>query len=274
MGTATAAGPLPPGTTPRRRQATSSGQPQFVEIPATPPSAKAVTAPTRHRRCRRRPRRSPRMPRRSPSTLAVSGLDLTDAATLAGGFSPTGTITFKLFTDASGACGSQVGSSVTATVNSGNNTYTSPSVHVSSTGLYHWVASYGGDSNNNAVSGACGDSNENVTVHQGEPDDLDERGAPLDHDRLRRPRSHGHGDAGRRRESDRDDHLQALQRQQRQLRDTGRELRHDIRERERRLHVAVGSHLDRGYLTTGSRATAATAPTTRSRVPAAIRTRT
>ncbi len=111
-------------------------------------------------------------------TLAVSGLDLTDEATLAGGFSPTGTITFKLFTDASGACGSQVGSSVTATVNSGNNTYTSPSVHVSSTGLYHWVASYGGDSNNNAVSGACGDSNENVTVTKASPT-ISTNAAPL-----------------------------------------------------------------------------------------------
>ena len=96
-------------------------------------------------------------------TLASAGLDLSDKATLAAGASPTGTITFGLFTDSSGACGAQVGSSVTVPVN-GNGTYTSPTVHVGAAGTYHWVASYGGDASNNAVSGACGDPNENVTV--------------------------------------------------------------------------------------------------------------
>ena len=109
-------------------------------------------------------------------TIAGSGLDLTDTATLAGGASPTGTITFQLVTDASGACGTQVGS-VTAPV-SGNGSYTSPSVRVSSAGLYHWVASYGGDGNNNVVSGACGDTNESVTVMKAAPT-ISTNAAPL-----------------------------------------------------------------------------------------------
>ena len=109
--------------------------------------------------------------------LVSGGLDLTDSATLAGGANPTGTITFSLYADSSGGCGSQVGSSVTKTV-SGNGSYTSPSVHVSSAGLYHWVASYGGDGNNNAVAGACKDSNENVTVTKANPT-ISTNAAPL-----------------------------------------------------------------------------------------------
>lgn len=109
-------------------------------------------------------------------TIAGSGLDLTDTATLAGGASPTGTITFQLVTDASGACGTQVGS-VTAPV-SGNGSYTSPSVRVSSAGLYRWVANYGGDGNNNVVSGACGDTNESVTVMKAAPT-ISTNAAPL-----------------------------------------------------------------------------------------------
>ena len=98
------------------------------------------------------------------ATLSGSGNDLTDTATLAGGVTPTGTITFKLFADnGNGGCGSQVGNSVTATV-SGNGSYTSPPAHVSAAGAYHWIASYGGDVNNGAVSGACGDTGENVTL--------------------------------------------------------------------------------------------------------------
>jgi uncharacterized repeat protein (TIGR01451 family) len=110
-------------------------------------------------------------------TITGNGLELTDTATLAGGASPTGTITFKLFSDATGGCGAQVGSSVTATV-TGNGSYPSPSVHVSSAGLYHWVAGYGGDGNNIAVSGACGDANEDVTVLKAAPT-ISTNAAPL-----------------------------------------------------------------------------------------------
>jgi uncharacterized repeat protein (TIGR01451 family) len=111
-------------------------------------------------------------------TIADGGLDLTDTATLAGGANPTGTITFSLYADSgSGGCGTQVGSSVTKTV-VGNGDYTSPAVHVSTVGTYHWIASYGGDPNNNTKAGACNDSNENVTVHQAGPT-ISTNAAPL-----------------------------------------------------------------------------------------------
>ena len=100
--------------------------------------------------------------------LVNAGLDLADTATLSNGQNPTGTITFHLYADnGSGGCGSELaGSPLTKTVN-GNGSYTSGTVHVSSAGTYHWVATYGGDANNGTVAGSCGDANENVAVVDG-----------------------------------------------------------------------------------------------------------
>jgi hypothetical protein len=95
----------------------------------------------------------------------VNGNDLTDIATLSGGTSDgTGTITFKLFKDdGAGGCAAQVGADVTQAVNNGadGQQYTSPSVHVTDAGQYHWTASYDGDGKNSGSSAACGDLNEN-----------------------------------------------------------------------------------------------------------------
>jgi uncharacterized repeat protein (TIGR01451 family) len=98
-----------------------------------------------------------------PFTLGANGTDLTDSATLAGGTTTiSGTITFKLFSDAN--CTVQVGSNVTKTVN-GNGVYVSPAIHVDSVGTYHWIANYGGDTNNNATANDCNEANENVVVN-------------------------------------------------------------------------------------------------------------
>jgi hypothetical protein len=79
-----------------------------------------------------------------------SGNALTDTAVLSGGYSPTGTITFTLYSP-----GDVVVDSETVTVN-GNGSYTTPNGFIptatSSTGTYEWAASYSGDNNNNAVS--------------------------------------------------------------------------------------------------------------------------
>jgi hypothetical protein len=95
----------------------------------------------------------------------VNGNDLTDTATLSGGTSDgTGTITFKLFKDdGAGGCGVQVGSDVTKAVTTGADLdpYTSPAVHVTDPGQYHWTASYDGDGKNLGSSALCGDPNEN-----------------------------------------------------------------------------------------------------------------
>jgi uncharacterized repeat protein (TIGR01451 family) len=102
-----------------------------------------------------------------PYTIGVDGtVALSDVATLTGGTAnATGTITFKLYSDDN--CTTQVGSNVTANVNNGanNKNYASPSIVVSATGTYHWVATYSGDANNAGTTTACGAPNENPVVN-------------------------------------------------------------------------------------------------------------
>ena len=85
-----------------------------------------------------------------PAVVVGSGAKLTDSATLAGGFSPTGTITFTLTLN-----GTTVDTE-TATVK-GNATYSTPTGFVpTATGTYQWVARYNGDGNNNPVTSPAG----------------------------------------------------------------------------------------------------------------------
>jgi hypothetical protein len=100
-------------------------------------------------------------------TLGTTSVTLTDSAVLSGGYAPTGTITFTLL-------GPGGGTVDTETVNvSGNGTYTTPAGFTLPTsgtviGTYQWDASYGGDTNNNAVSDQ-GNANELVTVSPAAP---------------------------------------------------------------------------------------------------------
>src|SRR5262249_26975101 len=41
-----------------------------------------------------------------------------------------------------------------------NGSYSSAAFTANTNGVYHWIASYGGDGNNNGAGGSCGDSNE------------------------------------------------------------------------------------------------------------------
>ena len=101
------------------------------------------------------------------STTASAGVALggsvKDTATLAGGTSPTGTITFRLYGPSDPTCTAAPVTTSTATV-SGNGSYSSASYTPTQVGTYRWVASYGGDGNNNPAAGACGDSGESVVV--------------------------------------------------------------------------------------------------------------
>jgi hypothetical protein len=96
------------------------------------------------------------------SPVAV-GNTMIDTATLAGGNSPAGAITFNLFGPNDTNCATPTFTSVTA-VNAGNGAYPSGAFAVSAVGVYRWTASYGGDAGNNPVTTACGDANETVTV--------------------------------------------------------------------------------------------------------------
>jgi uncharacterized repeat protein (TIGR01451 family) len=101
------------------------------------------------------------------STFASAGVtvggSISDTATLAAGNSPTGTITFKLFGPGDPTCSNTPLFTTQAAV-SGNGTYTSASFATPFAGTYHWIASYGGDTANNTVSGVCGDTGETVTA--------------------------------------------------------------------------------------------------------------
>jgi hypothetical protein len=88
------------------------------------------------------------------------GTAIHDTATLSGGVSPTGSITFKAYSDLN--CSTEVFSS-TVPVN-GNGNYGSGDFTPTAAGTYFWTASYSGDANNEAVATACGDANESSVV--------------------------------------------------------------------------------------------------------------
>ena len=93
-----------------------------------------------------------------PTIVLGSGDRLTDTATLSGGFNPTGTITFTLHSPSNVIVDTE-----TVQVH-GDGTYVTPLGFLpTAIGTYQWVASYGGDANNNAVSGALGDEPQTVT---------------------------------------------------------------------------------------------------------------
>jgi streptogramin lyase len=92
-----------------------------------------------------------------------AGGSVKDSATLSGGVKPSGTITFKLYGPDDATCSTAPVATFTKDVD-GNKTYTSDSVTVTKAGTYRWVASYGGDANNNAAVGDCNDPNESVVV--------------------------------------------------------------------------------------------------------------
>jgi hypothetical protein len=94
-----------------------------------------------------------------PATL---GATIYDTALLSGGSSPTGTITFALYSASDPTC-STVLDEVSDAVN-GDGSYVSPAVTPTFPGSYQWVASYGGDANNHSVSASCNDPTERSTI--------------------------------------------------------------------------------------------------------------
>jgi len=90
-------------------------------------------------------------------TLGTSSITLRDSATLSGGSSPSGAITFTLLF---GGCGGTIVDTETVTV-AGDGSYTTPTGYTlptsgTVTGTYEWTAQYGGDSQNGGVETSCG----------------------------------------------------------------------------------------------------------------------
>ncbi len=106
----------------------------------------------------------------STATLTTSaspdidlGGQVTDTATLANGVSPSGQISFRLYGPDDASCSGAPAFTDTVAV-SGNGNYASSPFTPTQPGTYRWVASYSGDADNDAVSGACNDPGESVTV--------------------------------------------------------------------------------------------------------------
>ncbi|MDQ6778793.1 MAG: Ig-like domain-containing protein, partial [Actinomycetota bacterium] len=99
---------------------------------------------------------------------ASVGGTMSDSGVLAGGVSPTGTITFNVYGPNDATCSNTPAFTSTATV-SGNGTYGSGNFTPAAPGTYRFVASYGGDANNAAVAGTCGAANESVAVSKASP---------------------------------------------------------------------------------------------------------
>ena len=115
---------------------TNCGDEAVVIKPATP---SIVTVPT-------------------PGTGAV-GTVIHDSATVSGGFNPTGTVTFALYAPGDTTCtGTNLvgGMAGFANVALSGGAASSAGFTTTAVGTYNWVATYNGDSNNVAVTSACG----------------------------------------------------------------------------------------------------------------------
>lgn len=94
-----------------------------------------------------------------PSAGGAVGTVLNDTATLTGGSSPIGSVTFKLYAPADFTC---LGPAVYTDTDPTAPYATSPGFTSTTPGTYHWTADYAGDANNNATSSPC--SAEAVTI--------------------------------------------------------------------------------------------------------------
>jgi hypothetical protein len=99
----------------------------------------------------------------SPSSTLV-GSAISDAATVAGGDSPTGTVTFRLYNNPNGT-GTPLFTS--ANIPLANGSATSGKYTTVTAGTDYWVATYNGDTNNASVS--SGPADEPVLVGKAQP---------------------------------------------------------------------------------------------------------
>ncbi len=98
------------------------------------------------------------------------GTILSDSATLSGGLNPTGNFRFRAYGPNDPACANAaVYTSAVITVN-GNGTYaSSPNFTPATAGTYRWRATYSGDVNNAAATGACNAAGETSVINQATP---------------------------------------------------------------------------------------------------------
>jgi hypothetical protein len=96
------------------------------------------------------------------TATATVGDPISDTATLTVGAGATGTITFKLYSDAT--CLAEVLTGLTPVAVNGPGDYNSGNYTPALVGTYYWIASYSGDATNDPSTGTCGDANESSVV--------------------------------------------------------------------------------------------------------------
>src|SRR5579862_3645389 len=109
---------------------------------------------------------NPTLTTQASSAVIVPGT-VHDSAKVSGGHTPSGTITFKLFSTTK--CAVQYGTAVTKAF-TGDGTFTSPTIKVTKAGFYYWRASATGNTTNNAIATSpCATATETVTVGKASP---------------------------------------------------------------------------------------------------------
>jgi hypothetical protein len=106
------------------------------------------------------------------TTKAVVGSEIADQASIAGGSSPTGTITFTAYGPNDANCShAPAYTSSALTVDGSRNFANSPAFTPATAGTYRWRVSYSGDANNVAVTTPCdlNTSSEVSTVSKASP---------------------------------------------------------------------------------------------------------
>ncbi len=93
---------------------------------------------------------------------ATVGDPISDTAHLSSTGTPTGTITFHLYSDAN--CTNEVNTGLQPVTVNGNGDYNSGNYTPTAPGTYYWTASYSGDATHDPASTACGDANESSVV--------------------------------------------------------------------------------------------------------------
>jgi uncharacterized repeat protein (TIGR01451 family) len=102
------------------------------------------------------------------TTTATLGGSIADTATLAGGYHPTGSITFRLAGPGDDTCAAAPVFTALLGAVSDTGVASGPFTPLAS-GAYRWQASYSGDANNNPVAGPCNAENETSTVTPSPP---------------------------------------------------------------------------------------------------------
>jgi hypothetical protein len=94
---------------------------------------------------------------KQPTASTAQNLLPNDSFTLSGGFSPTGSITFNLYSPSAATCSGPPAYTQTVPVN-GNGTYptTNSTFLATAEGTWRWQSSYSGDGNNLGASSTCG----------------------------------------------------------------------------------------------------------------------